>query len=90
MINMPRLPNVNPEKAIRDDAEPVSESCCSSIKLALGGRPMVLPIVAGIMDIANIRGSKCPTLSISTPDRMTALKQAMIMVRRLNHVDSRI
>ncbi len=34
--NIPMLPQVNPANAINEDAEPVSDSCCSNIRFALG------------------------------------------------------
>ena len=67
MMIMPIQPKTVKAKDISDTTAPVSPFCCSSIKLALGGRVMLPANVAGIKDSANSHGLLTPIKMISKP-----------------------
>ena len=56
MMVMPTLPIKMPKQLIRAEAEPVSSSCCSSIRFAPGVRTQLAMSVAGSSTRANIYG----------------------------------
>ena len=82
IIVMPTLPIKMPKQLMRAEAEPVSSSCCSSIKLAPGVRTQLAIIVAGSSTSANIVGLMLPSSAIISPLAEIAAKQDLMIDRR--------
>ena len=81
MMVMPTLPIKMPKQLIRAEAEPVSSSCCCSIRFAPGVRTQLAMTVAGSSTRANIMGSRPPRRVIRSPLAEMMAKQAMMIDR---------
>ena len=83
MMIMPTLPIKMPKQLIRAEAEPVSSSCCCSIRFAPGVRTQLAMTVAGSSTRANIMGLKSPVRAIKNPLAEMTAKQAMMIDLRV-------
>jgi len=86
---MPTLPIKMPKQLMRAEAEPVSSSCCSSIRFAPGVRTQLAISVAGSNTRANIMGLMLPRRAIISPLAEIVAKQDMMIDRRRKRLASR-
>lgn len=85
-----KLPSMVIKKLIKDDADPVSLSCCSNIKFMLGGRTIVKLSVPIATDTINKYGLSLPIVMTSKPETIVKIKHSEMIVIGLISLERRI
>jgi len=67
MKDIPALPRSTLEQEMREEAEPVSRRCCSSMRLVPGARMRLPQKVAGSKAMANAKGPVLPKAITDRP-----------------------
>lgn len=76
---MPIAPQIIDVNLMIATAEPVSLSCCSSMKLVPGTRVVMVASVANPINGANNQAEVSPRLKVSTPHKIRSIKQKEII-----------
>src|SRR5208283_502621 len=87
---IPTLPKTRAKQLIRADAEPVSPSCCSSMRNVLGGRTQLPVRDTGKSARAKTRGPISPKRQISAPPAIMKAKEEVMIDVRLMYRESQI